>query len=73
MDSGVEINDDLFLMVANKGTEIDFDGHQLIATLRETMSLLKDEFTNKQVTIDNLIDVIKNFPVIENKYTRNKE
>ena len=73
MDSGVEINDDLFLMVANKGTETDFDGHQLIATLRETMSLLKDEFTNKQVTIDNLIDVIKNFPVIENKYTRNKE
>ena len=28
---------------------------------------------NKQVTIDNLIDVVKNFTVIENKYTRNKE
>ena len=45
----------------------------VIATLRETISLLKDELRNKQVTIDNLIDVIKNFTVIGNKYTRNKE
>ena len=73
MDSGVGTNDDLFLMVANKGTETDSDCHQLIATLCETISLLKDELRNKQVTIDNLIDVIKNFTVIENKYTRNKE
>ena len=63
MDSGVGTNDNLFLMVANKGTETDSDCHQLIATLRETISLLKDE----------LIDVIKNFMVIENKYTRNNE
>ena len=60
-------------MVANKGTETDSDWHQLIGTLRETISLLKDELRNKQVTIDNLIDVIKNFTVIGNKYTRNKE
>ena len=60
-------------MVANKGTETDSDCHQLIGTLRETIALLKDELRNKQVTIDNLIDVIKNFTVIGNKYTRNKE
>ena len=35
--------------------------------------MLKDELRNKQVTIDKLIDVINNFTVIENKYTRNKE
>ena len=73
MDSGAGINDNLFLMVVNKGTETDSDCHQLIATLCETISLLKDELRNKQVTIDNLIDVIKNFTVIRNKYTRNKE
>ena len=69
---GLGTNDDLFLMVANKGTETDSDCHQLIATLRETISLLKDELRNKQVTIDNLIDVIKNFTVLENKYTKTK-
>ena len=58
-------------MMANKRTETDSDCHQLIVTLRETISLLKDELMNKQVTIDNLIDVVKNFTVIENKYTRN--
>ena len=73
MDSGVGANDDLFVTVANKGTETDSDCHQLIGTLRETISLIKGEHRNKQVTIGNLIDVIKNFTVIENKYTRNKE
>ena len=73
MDFGVGTNDDLFVMVANEGTETDRDSHQLIATLHESISLLKDELRNKQVTIDNLIDVIKNFMVIENKYTRNEE
>ena len=73
MDSVVGTNDDLFVMVANKGTETESDCYQLIATLHETISLLKDELRNKQVTIDNLIDVIKNFTVIGNKYTRNKE
>ena len=71
VDSGVGINDNFFVMMANKGTETDSDCHQLIVTLRETISLLKDELMNKQVTIDNLIDVVKNFTVIENKYTRN--
>ena len=60
-------------MMENKGTETDSDCHQLIVTLRETITLLNDELRNKQVTIDNLIDVVKNFTVIENKYTRNKE
>ena len=41
--------------------------------VQATISLLKDELSNKQITIDNLTDVIKNFTVIENKYTRNKE
>ena len=41
--------------------------------VQRTISLLKDELSNKQITIDNLTDVIKNFTVIENKYTRNKE
>ena len=35
--------------------------------------MLKDELRKKQVAIDNLIDVIKNFTAIENKYARNKE
>ena len=73
VDSGVGTNDDLFVMVAITGTGTDSDCHQLIATLRETIFLLKDELRNKQVTIDNLIDVSQNFTVIENKYTRNKE
>ena len=72
VDSVVGTNDDLFVMVANKGTETDSNCHQLICTVRK-ISLLKDELKNKQVTIDNLIDVIKNFTVIGNKYTRNKE
>ena len=50
MDSGVGTNGDLFVMVAKKGTETDTDYHQLIATLRETISSLKDELRNKQVT-----------------------
>ena len=53
VDSGVGTNDDLFVMVANKGTETDSDCHQLIARLRETILLLRDELRNKQVTIDN--------------------
>ena len=73
VDSGIGTNDDIYFMVANKGTETDSDCHQLIGTLRETISLLKDELRNKQVTIGNLLDVIKNFTVIGNKYTRNKE
>ena len=59
--------------MTDKGTETDSDCHQLIGTLRATISLLKDELRNKQVTMDNLIDVINNFTVIENKYKRNKE
>ena len=59
--------------MANKGTETDGDCHQLKGTLRESISLLIDELRNKQITIDNLIDVIKNITIIENKYTRNKE
>ena len=57
----------------NKGTESDSDCYRHIGTLHETIYLLNDELRNKQVTIDNLIDVIKNFTVIENKYTKNKE
>ena len=53
MDSSVGINDDLFVMMAKKGTETDCDCHQLIGILHETISLLKDELMNKQVTIDN--------------------
>ena len=60
-------------MVANKGTNTDSDCHQLIGTLRETIPLFMDEHRNKQVTIDNLKDVIKNFTVIGYKYKRNKE
>ena len=60
-------------MVANKSTLTDSDCHQLIGTLRETVSLLKDQLQKKQVAIGNLIDVIRNFTVIENKYATNKE
>ena len=61
VDSGIGTNECLFFTVANKATETDSDCHQLIGTLCETISLLKNELRNKQVTIDNLIDVIKNF------------
>ena len=50
-----------FVTVANKGTKTDSDYHQPIGILCETLSLLKDELRNKQVTIDNLIDVTKSF------------
>ena len=60
MDFRVGTNDNVFVMVANKGTETDSDCHKIIATLREPISFLKEDFRNKQVTI-------------ENKYTRNKE
>ena len=59
--------------MANKCTGTDNDYHQLIGTLRETISLLKDELRNRQLIIDNLIDVIKNFTFNEKKYIRNKE
>ena len=71
--SEVGINGDLFVMVANKGTETDRDCHQLIGTLREITSLLKDELRNKQVTIDNLTDAIKNFTVVEKTNVGSKE
>ena len=35
VDSGVGTNDDLFVTVANKGTETDSECHQLIATVLE--------------------------------------
>ena len=50
VDSGVGTNGDLFVIAANKGTETDSDCHQFIGILRETISLLKDELRNKQVT-----------------------
>ena len=59
--------------MASKGAETDRECHQLIGTRPETISLFKYELGNKQVTIDNLTDIIKNFTVNENKYTRNKE
>ena len=71
--SEVGTNGDLFVMVANKGTEADRDCHQLIGTLREITSSLKDELRNKQVTIDNLIDAIKNFTVVEKTNVGSKE
>ena len=72
VDSGIGTNDDIFPTVANKSMVTDSEYRQL-DTLRETISSLRDELRNKQVTINNLIDVIKNFTVNENKYTRNKE
>ena len=72
-DPGVGINNDLFVTVKYKGTETDSECHQLIGTLRKTVSLLKNELRNKQVTIDNLVDVTNNFTVNEIKYTGNKE
>ena len=71
--SVIGINDDLFLTVANKGTEADIECHQMISILRETISLLKDELRNKQVTIDNLTDAIKNFTVVEKTNVGSKE
>ena len=66
-------NDDLFVTVASKGTETDSVCHQRIGPLHETVSLLKDELRDNQVTVNNLIVVMKNFTANENKCTRNKE
>ena len=60
-------NENLFVTVTNKRTKTDGKCHQLIGTLCKTISLLKDELRDKQVTINNPIDVLN-----ENKYTRNK-
>ena len=65
-------NDDLFVMVTIKRTKTDGKYHQLTGTLCKTISLLKDELRDKQVTINNLIDVFINFTGNENNYTRNK-
>ena len=59
--------DNLFVTVTNKRTK-----NAITGTLCKTISLLKDELRDKQVTINNLIDVLKNLTVNENKYTRNK-
>ena len=45
--SGFRTNDDLFVTMANKGTETDGKCHQLIGTLRKTISLLKDKRRDK--------------------------
>ena len=68
----LRIHDNLFVTVTNKGTKTDRKCHQLTDTLCKTIFLLKDELRDKPVTINNLIDVLKNFAVNENKYTRNK-
>ena len=59
--------------MASKSAKIDSDCHKLRGTLHKTISLLKNELRNKQVTIDNLVVVTKNFTFNENKYTRKKE
>ena len=66
-------NDDLFVTVASKGTETDSVCHQRIGPLHETISLLKDELRDNQLTVNNLIVVMKNFTANENKCTINKE
>ena len=76
VDPGVGTNNNIFVTVTNKGTETDNKCHRLIGTLHETVSLLKDEPRNKQVTINNLIGVAKNFTVNKKVHkkqrTRNK-
>ena len=47
VDSGVRTNDILFVTVANIGTDTDSESHQLIDTLGETISSLKDERRDK--------------------------
>ena len=64
--------DNLFVTVTNKSTKNHSKCHQLTGTLCKIISLLKDELRDKQVTINNLIDVLKNLTVSENKYARNK-
>ena len=78
VDSGVGTNENLFVTLENKGTETDSDCHQLKGTLRETISLLKVQLRNKQVTIYNLIDVINNFRTLRStkiniQETKNKK
>ena len=48
VDSGVETNDDLFVTMVSKGTELDSDCHQLIGTLGKTISFLKDTYEHWQ-------------------------
>ena len=73
MDSGVGTNGDLFVMVANKGTETDSDYHQLIATLRETISSLKDELRNKQVTKQVQLTHTSSINVNKNRIEQNRD
>ena len=55
MFSWIWTNSDLFVTVENTGTETDSECYQLMGTLCETISFLKDELRDKQVTVNNLI------------------
>ena len=59
--------------VAHKSTEAESERYQLVGSLREIVDLLKVELKGKQATINNLLDIIKNFTVNENKKDGNRE
>ena len=46
---------------------MEIECYQLVGSLREFIDLLKAELKYKQSTINNLLDIIKNFTVNEYK------
>ena len=60
-------NNDLSVTVALKGTETESECYQLVGSLHKTIYLLKVELKDKQTTINNFADIIKNFTVNDTK------
>ena len=60
-------NNDLSVTVSLKGTETECECYQLVGSLHKTIYLLKVELKDKQATINNFADIIKNFTVNDTK------
>ena len=53
-------------MVGHKTKETESKYYQLVGSARETVDLLKVTLKDKQATINNLLDIFKNFTVNKN-------
>ena len=73
IDIVVGSNNGLSVTVAHKSTQTEFKCYQLVGSLHETIDLLKVELKDKQATINNFIDINKNFRVNENKKDGRRE
>ena len=59
--------------VAHKCTETESECYPMVDSLLKTIDFLKVKLNNKQRTIGNLLNIIKNFIVNKNKKERSRE